>query len=466
MKKFDRFLIRQYLGPLVLTFFIAIFVLLLQFLWKYMDDLVGKGLGFVIVAKFIMYACWTFVPMALPLAVLLSSLMLFGNLGERYELVALKSSGIPLRRAMLPIAIVNVLVCCLAFYFSNNMVPEAYLKYRVLYYEIRTKKPTVNIIPGEYYTQIEGYTIRISGKKDGGNTLENVQIYDHTERKGNTRVTMARTGKMHVTDDEKYLIFDLYDGNTYGENLDERSRQRRENPRDYSPVNPFTRVSFKQQQIVLDISSFQMQQIDKSFYEKHEKSMPASALLMQMDTAKQYESKRIQELVANYNGRNYYLTSYFSNDSLNEVLFVGDSSSLPPISKSLLSSSEAAAQTMISDVSYFGTNVTYLKSRYASYAVEWHRKYAFSFACIVLFLLGAPLGAIIRKGGLGMPMVVAILLFIFYYIISVIGEKSALEGSISSFWGVWISPIIFLPFGVFLTLQATVDADFLQEFGS
>ncbi|MDR0763602.1 MAG: LptF/LptG family permease, partial [Bacteroidales bacterium] len=270
MRKIDKFLIKQYFGPLILTFFIAIFVLLLQFLWKYMDDLVGKGLGFITVARFISYACWTFVPMALPLAVLLSSLMLFGNLGEKYELVALKSSGIPLRRVMMPVAIVNILVCCLAFYFSNNMVPRAYLKYRVLYHEIRTKKPTVNIVPGEYYTQIEGYTIRVGDKKDNGNLLENIQIYDHTERKGNTRVTMARTGTMCITDDEKYLIFDLYDGNTYGENLDERSRQRRENPRDYSPVNPFTRVSFKQQQIVFDISSFQMKQADESLYSRHE----------------------------------------------------------------------------------------------------------------------------------------------------------------------------------------------------
>ncbi|MDR0618920.1 MAG: LptF/LptG family permease [Bacteroidales bacterium] len=462
MKKIDRFLIKQYLGPLVLTFFIAIFVLLLQFLWKYIDDLVGKGLDFTVVMRFIIYACWTFVPMALPLAVLLSSLMLFGNLGERYELVALKSSGIPLRRAMVPIAIVNILVCCLAFYFSNNMVPKAYLKYRVLYHEIRTKKPTLNIIPGEYYTQIEGYTIRVGNKKNNGNLLENVQIYDHTERKGNTRVTMANTGTMRTTDDGKYLIFDLYDGNTYGENLDERSRRRRENPRDYSPINPFTRVSFKRQQIVFDISSFQMKQADESLYDRHEKSLKASDLLKQMDTVVNYAKPRIEELVKTYNAKNYYLTTYFSNDTVAGT-YSGSSSVLPPVNKNMLSSAESNARTIASDVGYFGSNVTYLKTRYACYAVEWHRKYAFSAACFILFLLGAPLGAIIRKGGLGMPMVVAILLFIFYYVISVIGEKSALEGTVSSFWGVWIAPFIFLPFGLFLTLQATVDADFLFD---
>ncbi|MDE6307476.1 MAG: LptF/LptG family permease, partial [Bacteroidales bacterium] len=216
MKKLNSFLLKSYVGPLVLTFCIGIFVLLMQFLWRYVDDLVGKGLDLWTICKFMFYACWTFVPMALPLAVLLSSLMFFGNMGEHYELVALKAAGIPLRQSMRPLIGVCFGICLLAFFFANYAAPKAYLNYRVLYHEIRSKKPALDIPEGVYYKQIDGYTIRVDKKERDGAHLKGVQIYDHTAHKGNTNVTMAERGYMQTSEDGRYMTLTLYDGHTYG----------------------------------------------------------------------------------------------------------------------------------------------------------------------------------------------------------------------------------------------------------
>ncbi|HOV12479.1 MAG TPA: LptF/LptG family permease, partial [Bacteroidales bacterium] len=217
MKKIYRFVLKSFMGPMVLTFFIALFILLMQFLWKYVDDMVGKGFEWYVLAELMFYASATFVPMALPLAVLLASLMTFGNLGEHYELVAIKAAGISFSKALMPLVVFIVLLSGLAFYFSNNILPIANLKYGVLLFDIREKKPALNINEGIFYNELEGYVIRIGKKDKNGADIQDVMIYDHTDATGNNNVTLAEKGRMESTADKKTLIFMLYNGYNYYE---------------------------------------------------------------------------------------------------------------------------------------------------------------------------------------------------------------------------------------------------------
>ena len=243
MKKIDRLILRSFVGPLLLTFSLAVLVLLMQFVWKYVDDLVGKGLEFSVIAELLLYASATFVPMALPIAVLFASIMTMGNFGEKYELVAMKAGGISVRRAMMPMALVVLLLTGVAFYFANNVMPTAMLKYRVTLYDITRKKPAINIRPGEYYKELEGYVIRVGEKDKDGHELRDVVIYDHTKGSSQMNVIVAKRGNMQASSDNRFLRFTLYDGYSYSELSDGKNFQRR----------PFTTVGFREQSINIDI---------------------------------------------------------------------------------------------------------------------------------------------------------------------------------------------------------------------
>lgn len=450
MKKLNILLLKSFIGPLLLTFFIALFILLLQFLWKYVDDLVGKGLDLFTIARFMFYVSWTLVPMALPLAVLLSSLMVFGNLGEHYELVAMKAAGISLRKAMRPLIAACLVICGIAFYFANYAVPNAYTNYRKIYYEIRTKKPAINIREGEYYNKLEGYVIRLGKKEDEGRLLKDVQIYDHTDRQGNVRMTLSKTGSMETSQDKRYLIFNLQDGYTYNEETqDPETRTSR----------PFTRIKFDKQCLVFDLSEFDLPQTDEGMFDKHHKGLTIAQLNVEMDTIAQGEKQRIAEITKSITGRDHYLRTYASSDSLAEV---NSDYKLPQIDSTVYFSAFNTANNTLGDMAYYKSDVLTWQERLNAYGVEWHKKYSLSFACLVLFFIGAPLGAIIRKGGLGMPVVISVLLFIAYHVINVIGEKAALKGELPVWEGVWLAPLIFLPFGIFLTIKATSDSPLLD----
>lgn len=469
MKKLNTFLLKSYIGPLVLTFFIGIFVLLMQFLWKYIDDLVGKGLDMWTICKFMFYACWTFVPMALPLAVLLSSLMFFGNMGEHYELVALKAAGIPLRRSMRPLIGVCFGICLLAFYFANYAVPKAYLNYRTLYHEIRTKKPALDIPEGIYYKQIDGYTIRVDKKARDGAHLKGVQVYDHTANKGNTNVTMAESGYMQTSEDGHYMTLTLYNGHTYGEDAD-MGQGMRNDRRQKDVAYPFTRVAFEKQVLLFDLSSFEMPESDMDMYNRHQRSLGLKALSARCDTLGQGRDARQAEIAQTYLLQNYHLQHYYGQDSVRAaVLPARTAESERAYAEWRASLDEMAkiraagkAEGFLSDAQYYRNDMYYRNEQYNSYAVEWHKKFSLSAACLILFFIGAPLGSIIRKGGMGMPVVVSVLLFVIYHVLTVIGEKSAIEGVMSCFWGMWLAPLIYLPFGILLTVQATVDSSFLD----
>lgn len=455
MKKLYKLIIKSYLGPLILTFFIALFILVMQFLWKYIDDLVGKGLQWQVVAELLFYASTTFVPLALPLAILLSSLMTFGNLGERYELVAIKSAGISLRTVMKPLIILSVFISIFAFFFSNNVLPVTNLKFKAILYDVRQQKLAINIREGIFYNGIDGYVMRIGKKDADGVTIRDVMIYDHSKRMGNSNVTHADWGTMKQSGDGDLLELTLYDGYNYDEKMDTRNDKTR----------PFQRTFFGEQYRIFDLSNFKMLRTNEELFRNH----------YQMLNLKQLE-QATDSLRATFNAQNNALKqtvtkSFAFNQGLDSAAIVLTGSANRPLQKlpatdflDLLEQFQVyemaltAARNIRSNVEFSKADLEARQLLIRKHEVEYHRKFTLSIACLVLFFIGAPLGAIIRKGGLGLPLVISVVFFVIYHVISMTGEKSVRAGELGAFPGMWLSSIILLPLGILLTMKATTDS--------
>jgi lipopolysaccharide export system permease protein len=449
-KKLTGLVLASFIGPFILTFFIALFVLLMQFLWKYIDDLVGKGLDWWTITQLLGYTSTTLVPLALPLAILLSSIMTFGNLAEHYEIVAAKSSGISLQRLMQPLFIVAFLISLGAFYFSNVVLPYSNLKMGSLLYDVRQQKPALFIKEGIFYSGIDGYSIKIGKKERDGKTIRNVMIYDHTGNQGNRKVVVADSGTMVMTNDKRYLVLTLINGNSYEEQVNRK--------RNYD-TNPLLRYTFKSEVINLDLSSFQLSRTNEDLFKDNNQMMNIFQLKNMMDTIKQqYANREIRfakEMIPYYQ---------FLIDS---TLLKRTDEALPLLPAYLLTEENkntyydaALGQARIIKSAIESANED-LKGRQTAgnkFKIEWHRKFTLSIACFLLFLIGAPLGAIIRKGGLGLPIVVSIAFFLCYHIISITGEKFAKEGVISVERGMWQSSLVLLPIGLLLVYKATHDS--------
>jgi lipopolysaccharide export system permease protein len=454
MKKLDRFILGSYLGPLVMTFFICLFILLMQFVWKYIDDIVGKGLEWYIVVKLMFFASMTFVPLALPLAILLSSLMTFGNLGEHYELVSMKAAGVSLSRIMRPLIIVSICISALAFYFSNVIMPVANLKFLSLLYDVREKKLAFNLKAGVFYNRIDGFVIRVEKKENDGNTIRGIMIYDHTKRQGNISLTTAEWGKMELSPDKRFLVFHLYNGTNYEERIDLRNNEN---------THPFQRTKFSQQYQMFDLSAFQLSRTDESLFKKNYEMQNVAQLTYSIDSLKsQLAGERKNNETAFMNVMPFYprfdsakspppmvpgkfnptVIYNFSAVDRNRILEAAHNHAL------------SAKQTLESFQDVLG-NKTKLISKHQ---ILYHEKFSFSLACFLLFFIGAPLGAIIRKGGLGMPAVVSTLFFILFWVISFMGKKYAVEGVVPPWQGVWFASAVLMPIGIFLTIKATNDA--------
>ncbi|GHU86871.1 hypothetical protein FACS1894153_4490 [Bacteroidia bacterium] len=423
----------------------------MQFLWKYVEDLSGKGLDIIIIVKLLYYTSLTLVPMALPLTVLLASLMTFGNLGERYELVAAKASGISLIKVFRPLFYIITVISIVAFIFSNDVYPYAFKKYRVMLHDVQSKKPALNIAEGEYYDGIDGYSIRFMDKESDGKTIHDVIIYDHTENLGNTRVTMAKHGLMETTTDEKTLQFTLFDGYSYTEDIKEfKNRQNR----------PFSKVKFGEQKIKFDLSSFQFESSDEGLFNNHYKMKNLTALQGVIDTLYMDFNAKSEECANALTSKFTYYHQFYSDSIANIIV----DNVIVKIDTNVFTMQRAktSAETMKIESQFIADNMAGRNRNIAINEVEWQRKFTLPFACLLLFMIGAPLGAIIRKGGLGMPIVVSVLLFISYYLLSVFGEKYAISADMSTSMGMWLSAIIFAPIGLFIMLKATTDAALLD----
>jgi lipopolysaccharide export system permease protein len=400
----------------------------MQFLWKYIDDLIGKGLDVSQVSELMIYSIARFVPLALPIAVLISSVMVLGKLGENYELAALQSSGISLISIMKPIFILIVLISISSFLFSNYVMPIANFKGGSLLYDIKKKKPAINIKEGIFYNDIDGFSIKIGSKDD--DVLNDILIYDHKENLGNKKVISAKSGKMKITDDEKYMELYLFDGNSYIE-IENNNKKKKSINR---------KISFQKDLIRFDLSSFNMKN-SEMLYKGHYAMLNNKQLSYSIDSL---NNKLIdkQNLIKVRVSENYKYDASSKSDS---VILLNN------LNNKRIHETAINKLRILKSVSKSNADdLNYKKTIIAKHKIEWHRKISLAFACIIMFLIGAPLGSIIRKGGFSVPLLVSILLFVVYYVISITGEKTAKDLSASPLEGMWISNFIFIPISMIL----------------
>ena len=465
IKRLYTFMLQSFLPLFLMTFFICLFIVLMQFLWRYIDDLVGKGLEVSVIAELFFYAALTMVPMALPLAVLLASLMTFGNLGERFELTAMKASGVSLLKAMRPLMVLMTFVAIGAFFFQNNVLPIAQTKMWTLLYSMRQKSPELEIPEGVFYDQIPGYNLFVQSKDRNTGVLNNVMIYDMSAGFDNARIILADSGKMSMTSDKTHLFLRLYDGEQF-ENLKEQGGTVKGNV-------PYRREMFDSKEILISF--------DANFNRMDEDGM-----------RNQYVGKNIKELQATIDSVNHRIDSIGTTygEAIKQIPYLGipyyerqyagggvievpqkpitlekplDIDSLyrgknAASQKGLIAQAITKAKRNRQDYEFRSYQMRDDRKTIRRHGIELHKKFTLSFACIIFFFIGAPLGAIIRKGGLGMPLVISVFLFIFYYIIDNSGYKMAREGRLEVWEGMWLSSAVLLPLGIFFTYKAVNDS--------
>ena len=434
MKRLHLFLIKSFLGPFIATFFIAIFLLLMQFLWKYIDDLIGKGLDAFQVSQLIMYSIARFIPLALPIAVLISSVMVIGKLGEDYELAALQSSGISLLKIMKPIFLIVIVISSFSYIFSNYIMPIANFKGGSLLYDIKKKKPALNIKEGIFYNDIDGYSIKIETKSDNGNTLNNILIYDHTNNSGNKKVIIAESGNMNITNDERYMELNLINGISYIE-IEEIKKSKK---------NPHRKISFDKELIRFDLASFNIKN-SELLYKGHYAMLNNQQLLNSIDSLKNIVTIK-EKLIYSRLEKNYHYKQDINQDFNNDIIKINKNRIYETAINKL-----RVLRSVCKSNSY---DLEYKKKIISKHKIEWHRKISIAFSCIIMFLIGAPLGAIVRKGGFSIPLLMSIILFVIFYVTSIIGEKSAKDLIISPIAGMWMANIIFFPISIYLIMQA------------
>lgn len=469
MKKLHLFILKSYLGPLAMTFFICLFILVMQFLWRYVDDMVGKGLDFITLAELLFYASVQVIPMALPLAILLASLMTFGSLGENYELTAIKASGVSLLRTMKPLIIVTIIISMLAFGFSNNVLPWANLKLYTLLWSVKQKKPELEIKEQIFYDGIEDFRIKISDKNQENGLMYDVMIYDHRDgRNPNTNVTLADSGKLQIAQDNGFMRLTLMDGIRFEENV--RNQRKRLDSRE---KQRFRKDKFKKQVALFEMEGHNLERQDEQLFSSHDRMKNLSQLSIAIDSFA-VEKKTLTDQI-NKQTQNFYFQQKRFHErknktvkplSIDSVNFANTDSLINTLSDhQKLMAFEGAKRQMQDNRSQIEGKL----SRYRNYqtkatrhTMEVHRKFTLSFACFIFFFIGAPLGAIIRKGGLGMPVVISVLFFIFYYIIDTLGVKFAKEGAWQVYQGMWLSSGILFPLGAFLTYKSATDSTLLN----
>lgn len=462
LKKIDLYILKRFLTLFMMTFLICLFILLMQFLWRHLADLVGKGIGVLVLGEFFVYAIFTLVPMALPLAILLASLMTFGNLGENFELTAMKAAGISLFRIIRPLIIFIALVSIGAFYFSNQVLPVSQKKLYTLILSLKQKSPELDIPAGEFYSGINGINLYVRAKDKG--LLKDLMIYDFSNGFNNATVMVADSGKIHFTEDKKYLLLTIFDGESFENLKSQHLSNATENI-------PYRRETFSKKEILLDFDS-EFNRFDESLLEDTHVSKNVRELANSIDSMNKIVVAGINE-----QGRSMVQRKYLGREQMpGRTLDVGenvDIKSYNPdtlfytLNKSTMESaivtSRQRAKDMKDQIQYnkimLNDQVFYVKR----HRIEWHRKFTLSFACLIFFFIGAPLGAIIRKGGLGLPVVISVIMFIIYYIIDNTGYKMAREGLWTAFQGMWLSSSVLLPIGVFLTYKAAVDASIFNS---
>lgn len=457
IKTIDLYVFKRFITLFVMTFLICIFILLMQFLWKHFNDLIGKGIGIGVIAEFFMYAMASLVPMALPLAILLASLMTFGNLGENFELTAMKSAGISLFRIIRPLVVFIAVICVAAFYFSNNVLPVTQTKLWTLIFSLRQKSPELDIPSGEFYSGIPGVNLYVREKQNG--LLKDMMIYDFSGGFDNATVMLADSGRIKFSADKKYLLLQLFDGESF-ENLKSQSFSYNSNS------IPYRRETFGTKEILIDFDS-EFNRFDESILQDQHVSKNINQLAASIDSASKVVAKLQNEQAVEVVQRHYFGREMAWGRSLETAKNISFKNYNPdtlfyrldkPQMEMAMTVALQKANEMKGQIEFNKLSVGETALYVSRHEIEWHRKFTLSFACLIFFFIGAPLGAIIRKGGLGAPVVISVVMFIIYYIIDNTGYKMAREGLWTAFQGMWLSSSILLPVGIFLTYKAAVDA--------
>lgn len=464
MKKLHKFVLLNYAGPLAMTFFISLFILVMQGLWRYVDDIVGKGLEISVMAELLFYVALQVVPMALPLAILLASLMTFGNLGENYELTALKASGISLFRIMRPMIVVTSIVSVTAFWFANNVLPVANLKFYSLIYSVRQQRPELELKERVYYDGVDGFRIKVTRKNRKTGMLYDLIIHDHRDRVNrNVNVTMADSGMMDIDNKAGLINLTLYSGITYDEKVSLGNRHMSSRDRQMYRHDEFAREVFQIKVDGLDFSrtnedafktNDRMKNLEQLRTDRDSLVMRCDSLTRQLNTdVRSFTLKK-----ANYR---------FKSDSL-FVLAIDTAKTLraDSVAKALTPRKLHTAMQNALRVARSNKQVVDEKQmtmeneqlKVNRHNMEMHKKFSLPAACMVFFFIGAPLGAIIRKGGLGTPIVISILFFIFYYVIDTFGAKMARESVWPVWCGIWLSTSVLTAIGSFLTYKSATDS--------
>lgn len=538
MKKIDKLVLDAFIGPFLITFLVVVFILLNINMLKYFDDIIGKGLDTLILGELFFYFAIFTVPTAMPLAVLLSSLIAFGNLGEHFELTAIKSAGISLVRILQPIFFFVILLTGIAFYANNNLVPKAALEAYSLLYDIKQKKPALDLREGAFYYGIDDISIKVDQKfPDDEAALKKVIIYDHRENDGNKAVIVADSGRMYTILNERYLKFELFDGYDYSEGL---SEGRNLGGKRGSSAESLSKTKFSKMQVVFDLSSFQLQTTDKKWFQGNRIMRNLAELDIDIDSVK---NQVLYQRVNHYLYKPTYFNYYLKKDSIimpeevyrqkqlrdslaripyrdrarkdtlktNVKIAVADSLSVTsspknqvktvvkkptpnaqrkqemvrnlsgtfrqkelgldsasrakadslfkvPVSREIVQGATNSARQVKSQIMNANLTIDNFEKELVIFEIQWHKILASSFACIAMFLIGAPLGAIIKKGGLGVPFLVSIFFFIVYYVFTMQGEKLAKQDTVSVAIGVWSADVILFIIGLVFLRQARIDA--------
>lgn len=453
MKIFDKYILKSFLQPFLATFFVVLFVLVMQALWLAFDEIAGKGIDIFFILKFLWYLALMLTPTALPIGVLLSSIMALGNLSENYEFAAIKSAGISLKRVILPLVILTVLLSALNFIFLNNIYPWATLKQKNLYLNMKKKKPALALVPGTFNTDIPNYSIKFDEKYgEDENLLKNVQIADLRGGRGKLKVITAKKGEISSEEGSKYMTLTLEDGHFYEEHFKKSNKKK---DRDKMPAS---HAIFEKYTINIDISSFNNDDDLKDEKLKTHHGMLSVAQLDSISAIKKAEydehlKTKAKNTFTSIKGNKVYK---YHDTLIDKTLSPEILDNFNLKNKNIVLSGAIQILKRITDRN--ASNLKESKDRRKIlnlYDYEFYYRIAFALACLVLFFIGAPLGALVSKGGFGLPMLMAIMIFVFYFFISQFGKNLAEESAISSLLGSWLSTIILLPFGIFLTRRAT-----------
>jgi lipopolysaccharide export system permease protein len=428
----------------------------MQFIWIYIDDMAGKGIGLVVIAKLMFFFSASIIPLALPLSILLSSIMTFGNLGETYELIAAKAAGVSIWRIFKPMFVVVFMLALFGFFVSNVLIPQATLKHKALLYDIKQQKPTLLIRDGVFYNGIEGISMRVGRKDPKTGELFDIIIYDNRGGEQNPVVVTAQRGTMNMSEDGRYMFFNLFNGYRY-EEMEKQSN--------YYKSYPHLGISFAEEEVVFDMYAFNLNRTDESLFKDGYQMLNVLELQEKIDS--------LTELLNNKYKYTYtYANMYYRfNDSLYAhvkpapvvvpVQYLADS--LPADRANALTLALSNARSMKSIVDFVLTDTKETRKMIIRYKIEWHRKFTLSVACIIMFFIGAPFGSIIRKGGFGMPVVISVLLYLVFHIVSLTGDKMAKTQSASPAFGMWLSIMVLFPIGLFLTYQAANDSGLFDK---